>query len=141
MKARYKQKDALFDDAVSYYDCKCWCYMNKVSIWLIDWMIQTRENQTETHGENLLQVSLCSQQISHTPVWYQIRVFGVEAGDWKEESIRSCGRRCQDNCKMHLTIGVRVLVLFFWISKRSIGVSLRTQQLKFLIESGKCGCG
>lgn len=140
-KGRDKQKDALFHDALNCYDCKCWWYMNKISIWLIDWMIQTRENQNETPGENLLRVSFCSKQIPHTLVWYQTSVFGVEAGDWKEENICSCGRRCEDNCKIHLTVGARVLVLFFWISIRSSGLSLRTRQWQFLIESGKCGCG
>jgi hypothetical protein len=127
-KGRDKQKDALFHDAFNCYDCKCWWYRNKISIWLFDWMIQTP-------GENLPRVPFCSQQIPHTLVWYQTSVFGVDAGDWKEENICSCGRRCEDNCKMHLAVGARVLVLFFWISIRSSGLSLRTRQWQFLIEN------
>jgi hypothetical protein len=136
MKGRNKQKDALFHVAVNSCVCKCWRYTNKVSIWLTDQMIETRENQTETPGENLLRMSVCSQQIPHKLVWFQTWVFGVEAGDRKEENIWSCGRRCEDNCKMHLTVGARVLVLLVWINIRSSGMSLRTRQWAFLIEVG-----
>jgi hypothetical protein len=68
MKGRDKQKVALFHDAVNCYDRKYWRYMNKLTIWLTDGMIQTKENQPETPGENLLRMSLFSQQIRQTLV-------------------------------------------------------------------------
>jgi hypothetical protein len=128
MKGRSRKKDALFNDAVNCYDCKCWWYMNEVSVWSINEMIKTRENQIETSGENLLRMSLCSQQIPHTLIWYRNWVFDVEVGDWNEENIWSSGRMWEDNCKMHRSVSARVLALFFLINTRSSDVSLRTRQ-------------
>jgi len=67
MKGRNKQKDALFHVAVNSCDCKCWRYTNKVSIWLTDQMIETKENQNRnTRRKSSANVSLFTTNSTQT---------------------------------------------------------------------------